>query len=446
MGQTGSRPGGAEVEVISLDADVPLDGSSAEKEHLQTPSLQLNAYRVDNSRLIGEGGFATVKLATHRETGHQVAVKVIKRRRVDEKAEEAQLKREVKHQNLLRHVNIVRLHTWLTTPTAFLLVMEFCPNGDMLHYLQERHRLYSRLRTAEARYFFAQLLEGLAFCHSLGISHRDLKLENLMLCPAEATSAPSAATMPCESWTLKIADFGLSDLNAIGEMSSSHCGSPLYAAPELFGFGVRDGFDSSKSDIWSCGVILYAFFTSTLPFDADDMRNLVRLITRRKFDPVPAAANDPARLAGARLVDTLLTLDPSRRPTARAVLSMPWVKKPPAADIKSSRTLDSFPHSSTPPESLSLGELPSSRKMDAAADGLLSPTQGNESSTSPNRRTVEQTVSFYRQLVDTIGMGGGVRYGLTVDDIDAIRAENEGEEAHEVDDQAWSMIDAAHGH
>jgi serine/threonine protein kinase len=115
-----------------------------------------------------------------------VAVKIIKRKTRPSAAasEEELLQREIKHHNLLRHDNIVRLYTWVTTPKEFLLVMEFCTGGDMLRYINE----CQDLRTSEARYFFAQLLEGVAFCHSLGIGHRDLKLENLMLCEC----APSA--------------------------------------------------------------------------------------------------------------------------------------------------------------------------------------------------------------------------------------------------------------
>ena len=87
-------------------------------------------------------------------------------------------------------------------------MMELC-HGSMLGYLQDRERL----RTSEARYFFGHLLEGLAFCHSLGISHRDLKLENLMLClnPSDEFDVYEAGLGDVSSFdlTLKIADFGL---------------------------------------------------------------------------------------------------------------------------------------------------------------------------------------------------------------------------------------------
>jgi serine/threonine protein kinase len=269
-----------DVEVVFLDEDIVYGDDERDVQ------LGSDYYVGFWSRVLGKGSFATVKLATNRSTGHQVAVKIIKRKTRPSAAasEEELLQREIKHHNLLRHDNIVRLYTWVTTPKEFLLVMEFCTGGDMLRYINE----CQDLRTSEARYFFAQLLEGVAFCHSLGIGHRDLKLENLMLCEsagagggasggsgappaaAPASSVDVAAERPSwEGWTLKITDFGLSDLNPIGVLSTTCCGSPLYAAPELVGIGPLEGFDASKSDMWSCGVILYAFLTSRLPFDGD---------------------------------------------------------------------------------------------------------------------------------------------------------------------------------
>ena len=87
--------------------------------------MQFREYRVDNSMILGVGGFAKVKLATHRRTGHQVAVKIIRRQALKDGGDEEKLHREVKHQNLLRHQNIVRLHTWLTTRNHYLLACNF---------------------------------------------------------------------------------------------------------------------------------------------------------------------------------------------------------------------------------------------------------------------------------------------------------------------------------
>ena len=123
---------------------------------------------------------------------------------------------------------------------------------------------------------------------------------------------------------LKIADFGLSDLQTLpGGLSGTRCGSPLYAAPELMTDSVQSaGYDASKSDVWSCGVILYALLASALPFDADDIGALVRLIQRGEPNsPVPEERGPAART----LVKQMLQIESKARPTSEEVLRHPWV-------------------------------------------------------------------------------------------------------------------------
>ena len=83
---------------------------------------------------------------------------------------------------------------------------------------------------------------------------------------------------------------------APGCLSGTLCGSPLYAAPELMTEGAADeGYNAGRSDIWSCGVILYALLASALPFDGDDINSLVRLIQRGTPNaPVPAERGEAA--------------------------------------------------------------------------------------------------------------------------------------------------------
>mmetsp|Transcript_37559 Transcript_37559/g.123945 ORF Transcript_37559/g.123945 Transcript_37559/m.123945 type:complete len:481 (-) Transcript_37559:28-1470(-) len=288
---------------------------------------ELREYRLTKQSL-GEGAFAKVRLATSESTGHQVAVKIIKRKKLDGRAE-LLLQREVKHHEKLRHVNIVRLHTWIKGPTKYYLVMEYCGRGDLLQFVNRSGYLPEPL----ARRLFRHLMDGIAFCHRLGIHHRDLKLENLLLAGAEDA--------PDEQLVLKIADFGLSDLQTKpNSLSGTLCGSPLYAAPELMTEGAAlDGYDATKTDIWSCGVILYALLASALPFDAGDVHALVRLIQLGKpTSPVP-----PERGADAeQLVHAMLSVDAKARPTASAVLEARWAMGT-AAQIKASATQLTLP-------------------------------------------------------------------------------------------------------
>ena len=135
----------------------------------------LSDYRLQK-QVLGEGAFGKVRLARSEATGHEVAVKVIKRDRINSRAEEL-LRREVKHHERLRHANIVRLYTWIKSPAKYYLVMEYCGGGDMLKHLNRA----GMLQDSEARAFFNGMMRGLAFCHGLGLHHRDIKFENLML-------------------------------------------------------------------------------------------------------------------------------------------------------------------------------------------------------------------------------------------------------------------------
>jgi serine/threonine protein kinase len=290
----------------------------------------LHEYRMSSTTL-GEGGFGKVRLATSSRTGHQVAVKIVRRKKLVERSE-LLLQREVEYHEKLRHPNIVRLFTWIKTPSRYYLVMEYCDRGDLLAYINSNPLLPMN----EVKSLFSQLMHGVRFCHALGFFHRDLKLENLMLCtpqveeivPECSASSTRAAIDELEDenfhsavapapgvYLLKIADFGLSTLRPDTNHSATHCGSPLYAAPELMGAGLAprpDGnYDASKSDLWSCGVILYALLASRLPFDADNIQALISAVrTGTPTTPVPAQRGKDAAL----LVSQLLNIDPAARP------------------------------------------------------------------------------------------------------------------------------------
>jgi BR serine/threonine kinase len=96
-------------------------------------------------------------------------------------------------------------------------------------------------------------------------SHRDLKLENLLL---------------DDKLNIKIADFGMASLQVDGSMLETSCGSPHYASPEV----VRgEKYDGRKADVWSCGVILYALLVGALPFDDDNLKQLLEKIKKGHF-------------------------------------------------------------------------------------------------------------------------------------------------------------------
>ncbi|KAF3841412.1 hypothetical protein F7725_007274 [Dissostichus mawsoni] len=192
---------------------------------------------VGNYRLlktIGKGNFAKVKLARHILTGKEVAIKIIDKTQLNPTSLQ-KLFREVRIMKGLNHPNIVQLFEVIETDKTLYLIMEYASGGEVFDYLVS----HGRMKEVEARAKFRQIVSAVNYCHTKNIVHRDLKAENLLL-DADAN--------------IKIADFGFSNEFTLGNKLDTFCGSPPYAAPELF---QGKKYDGPEVDVWSLGVILY---------------------------------------------------------------------------------------------------------------------------------------------------------------------------------------------
>ncbi|GMT35678.1 hypothetical protein PFISCL1PPCAC_26975, partial [Pristionchus fissidentatus] len=150
---------------------------------------------------------------------------------------------------------------------------------------------------------FRQIISALDFCHAHNICHRDLKPENLLL---------------DERNNIKVADFGMASLQVEGSMLETSCGSPHYACPEV----IRgEKYDGRKADVWSCGVILYALLVGALPFDDDNLRNLLEKVKKGVFH-IPHFV--PADVQS--LLRAMIEVDPNKRYSLSEVFRHPWVK------------------------------------------------------------------------------------------------------------------------
>jgi len=149
----------------------------------------------------------------------------------------------------------------------------------------------------------------LSYLHDIGIVHRDLKLENLLLVNKDENDM-----------RIKLADFGLSKLYS-GKVMVTACGTPFYVAPDVL---IGGGYGPSV-DVWSAGILLYVLLSGRLPFSADNDADLFRLIMKAdlvfkspQFDTVSDTAKD--------LIKKLLVADPGKRLTAKQALEHPFLK------------------------------------------------------------------------------------------------------------------------
>ncbi|KAF3075757.1 hypothetical protein TsFJ059_002703 [Trichoderma semiorbis] len=255
---------------------------------------RIGAYTV--IRTLGEGSFGKVRLAIHNGTGQQVALKIITRKKLISRDMAGRVEREIEYLQLLRHPHIIKLYTVIKTPAEIIMVLEYA-GGELFDYIVQN----GRMKEAEARRFFQQMICAVEYCHRHKIVHRDLKPENLLL---------------DENLNVKIADFGLSNIMTDGNFLKTSCGSPNYAAPEVIGGKLYAG---SEVDVWSCGVILYVLLVGRLPFDDEHIPSLFAKIARGTYSMpqwMPAGA--------AALIKGMLVVNPVQRMTIDEIRADPW--------------------------------------------------------------------------------------------------------------------------
>ncbi|XP_062252746.1 MAP/microtubule affinity-regulating kinase 3a isoform X15 [Platichthys flesus] len=255
---------------------------------------------VGNYRLlktIGKGNFAKVKLARHILTGREVAIKIIDKTQLNPNSLQ-KLFREVRIMKILNHPNIVKLFEVIETERTLYLVMEYASGGEVFDYLVA----HGRMKEKEARAKFRQIVSAVQYCHQKHIVHRDLKAENLLL----------DADM-----NIKIADFGFSNEFTMGNKLDTFCGSPPYAAPELF---QGKKYDGPEVDVWSLGVILYTLVSGSLPFDGQNLKELRERVLRGKYR-IPFYMSTDCE----NLLKRFLVLNPAKRGTLEQIMRDRWI-------------------------------------------------------------------------------------------------------------------------
>ncbi|XP_016368130.1 MAP/microtubule affinity-regulating kinase 3-like isoform X2 [Sinocyclocheilus rhinocerous] len=281
---------------------------------------------IGNYRLlktIGKGNFAKVKLARHILTGSEVAIKIIDKTQLNPTSLQ-KLSREVTIMKNLNHPNIVKLFEVIETEKTLFLVMEYASGGEVFDYLVA----HGRMKEKEARAKFRQIVSAVQYCHQKHIVHRDLKAENLLL----------DADM-----NIKIADFGFSNEFMVGNKLDTFCGSPPYAAPELF---QGKKYDGPEVDVWSLGVILYTLVSGSLPFDGQNLKELRERVLRGKYR-IPFYMSTDCE----SLLKRFLVLNPAKRGTLEQIMKERWINagfdddelKPflePEADISDQKRID----------------------------------------------------------------------------------------------------------
>ncbi|SAM84858.1 related to serine/threonine protein kinase [Ustilago bromivora] len=286
----------------------PVSRLEREKKRHHNDPKNIGHWRLD--KLIGQGASGRVRLAVHDQTGQRAAVKIIPRtlinasrmslRDADVKANKMILgvEREIVIMKLIEHPNLLGLWDVYETSKDLFLIMQYVAGGELFDHLVAQGKLTPR----DARSYFRQIIFGMDYCHRFNICHRDLKPENLLLDETKKI--------------VKIADFGMAALQLTEKMLETSCGSPHYASPEIVS-GKR--YKGTASDIWSCGIILFALLCGRLPFDDPNIQQLLGKVRAGKF--VMPEWLEPA---SKDLIWRMLEVDPEKRIKMVDIMRHPW--------------------------------------------------------------------------------------------------------------------------
>ena len=288
-------------------------------KYFNYPQTNLNFYKI--GRLIGQGGFAKVNLGLNVLTGRVVAIKSFNKTKKTKYGDNLNMDKILYEINLMRklnHPNITKILETFEDEKFYFIIMEYINGGNLFSFVKKRRKLSEKV----AKFLFRQIILGIKHIHSQLIVHRDIKLENILIDMNN---------------NVKICDFGIGIiLSSEDQDLHSHCGTPMYIAPEIILSTKDKGYKGFPVDIWSAGIALYIMLSGKLPFNLDDdfqddfdgynNNNIKDKNKKLKYEIVH---NEPKYIEkisdeARNLLNGLLNKNPLKRLTCDQILNHPW--------------------------------------------------------------------------------------------------------------------------
>ena len=286
------------------------------------PQTNLNFYRI--GRVIGQGGFAKVNLGLNILTGRVVAIKSFNKNiktKYGDKINMDKILYEINLMKKLNHQNITKILETFEDEQFYFIIMEYINGGNLFSYVKKRRKLSEKV----SKFLFRQIILGIKHIHSQLIVHRDIKLENILIDMNN---------------NIKICDFGIGIiLSSENQMLHSHCGTPMYIAPEIILSNKEKGYKGFPVDIWSAGIALYIMISGKLPFNLDESPENLDALEKNKDNKQEKnkrlkeeiLKKEPKYIENISdelrdLLKGLLNKDPKKRLNCEQILNHPWLE------------------------------------------------------------------------------------------------------------------------
>ncbi len=283
-------------EIKSYFGDEECEGESNESEN-----KKLEKYEIGD--IIGKGTYSSVKIAKNKKTNEKYAMKIYEKSA--QTFREDCIKSEIDILKIIKHKNIAKYIEDINTENQIIIVQELVEGFSLKDYYNKEIKgnknisdeIYNILKK-----IFRQIFEAMNYLHQKDISHRDIKLENILI---------------KSNYEVKIIDFGFGLYNPEYKIQNLFCGTPKYIAPEII---EGKGYYGEKVDLWSLGVLIYKVYCDDYPFKGKSERELYFRIKNGKYKipkNIPSCVKD--------IIVNLIIVDPKFRINCEKVLNSIWL-------------------------------------------------------------------------------------------------------------------------
>eukprot|EP01084_Bolivina_argentea_P245935 411675_1 len=277
-------------------------------------STKLTDYVLND--VIGKGTFGIVYKGIHKPDNKTVAIKIIDCKKLKKTTNGIlRIKTEIDIQSKLNHDGIVKLFQSFVhidkndKSEKYVLILELCNGGTLNDYLKKQK--CGKLSESQAYNIFYQLVEIVRYLHQNQIIHRDLKLQNVLICN-KSEEIPDINNI-----IIQLCDFGLATSLAVSSDRYTWCGTPNFCAPEI----ANHEKHSYLVDVWSLGIILITLLTGSPPFHSNNAKDTLQKIINHKKIHIPNDLSHSVQI----LIKKLLYKSPKHRINTFDILNERWM-------------------------------------------------------------------------------------------------------------------------